>query len=164
MSADAPRELDPATLDLGHLALFVGYAFSDAVMAALATAGFDDLRFSHGFVIQHLVDEPRTIGALAERMEVTQQGASKVVAELEELGYVERVADPDDARVRHVQLSARGREAVTATRKARERLGRKLAGKCGEVATAECRRVLACALEQLGGAEAVRRRRVTPPR
>ena len=118
----APRpDLDPAALDVGHLALFVGYAFADAVMAALGEAGFADLRFSHGFLIQHLIEGGRTIGELAQRMEMTQQGASKAVAELEALGYVERGTD-EDARVRRVQLSARGREALAATRRARERL------------------------------------------
>jgi DNA-binding MarR family transcriptional regulator len=149
---DAPPPVDLAALDLGHLALFVGYAFSDAVMAALATAGFADLRFSHGFLVQHLIDGPRSIGALAERMEITQQGASKVVAELESLGYVERIADPDDARVRHVQLSPRGREAVATTRRVRERLSRKLNAQVGDKALADCRRTLAAALDQLGGA------------
>jgi DNA-binding MarR family transcriptional regulator len=157
-------DVDLGALDLGHLALFVGYAFSDAVMDALGTAGFADLRFSHGFVVQHLIDGPRTIGALAERMQITQQGASKAVAELETLGYVERVPDPTDARVRNVQLSTRGREAVTASRKARERLMRKLASTCGEKTVVEGKRILAALLDQLGGAEAVKRRRVTPPR
>ena len=41
-----------------------------------------------------------TIGALAERLEVTQQAASKSVADLERRGYVERTPDPDDARAR----------------------------------------------------------------
>jgi DNA-binding MarR family transcriptional regulator len=157
-------EPDPAQLDLGHLALFVGYAFADGVMQALAAAGFADLRFSHGFVVQHLIDGPLTIGALAERMEITQQGASKAVAELEGLGYVERVTDPDDARVRQVQLSARGREAVAATRKVRQRLARQLSAHCGDKAITDCKRVLAKVLQELGGAEAVRRRKVRPPR
>jgi DNA-binding MarR family transcriptional regulator len=161
----APRpDLDPAALDVGHLALFVGYAFADTVMATLGDAGFADLRFSHGFVVQHLIDGARTIGELAERMAVTQQGASKAVAELQALGYVERGTDDEDARVRLVRLSARGREAVAATRRARERLQRRLAARTGEKTVADARRLLARLLDELGGAESVRRRRVTAPR
>lgn len=158
------HELNPAALDVGHLALFVGYAFADAVMVALGEAGFADLRFSHGFLIQHLVDGGRTIGELAQRMEMTQQGASKAVAELEALGYVERGADEEDARVRRVQLSARGREALAATRRARERLQRRLASRAGDKTLKDARRLLARLLDELGGADAVRRRRVTAPR
>jgi DNA-binding MarR family transcriptional regulator len=165
MRAHAPRpDLDPAALDVGHLALFVGYAFADAVMAALGEAGFADLRFSHGFLIQHLIEGGRTIGELAQRMEMTQQGASKAVAELEALHYVERRTDDEDARVRRVQLSTRGREALAATRRARERLQRRLASRTGDKTVKDARRLLARLLDELGGTDAVSRRRVSAPR
>ena len=82
-------------------------------------AGFEDVRFSHGFVFQHLLREPMTVGALARAMGVTQQRASKAAAELEELGYVRREVDPADARVRRLVLTARGHGAVAAARLAR---------------------------------------------
>lgn len=158
---DAP---DPSALDLGHLALFTGYAFADRVMTDLAAQGFGDLRFAHGFVVQHLIEAERTIGELAERMAITQQGASKAVAELEGLGYLERSSDPGDARVRRIRLSARGRAAVAATRRLRAQLERRLSSKVGQEGFAAARAVLARLLDELGGAEAVRRRRVQPPR
>src|SRR5204863_3802125 len=95
----------PAALDLGYLAQFVGAAFASAVQERLAAEGFDGLRFSHGYLVQHLVEGERTIGELAERLEVTQQAVSKTVAELEGLGYLERLADAADARVRRVRLT-----------------------------------------------------------
>ena len=67
-----------------------------------------DLRFADGVVFQHLVPGPIAIGALAERLGVTQQAASKAVADLERRGYVERAAGAADGRVRHVSLTARG--------------------------------------------------------
>lgn len=48
---------------------------------------------------------------------MTQQAASKSVAELETLGYVERSTDEADARIRRVRLSERGREVVAFTRR-----------------------------------------------
>jgi DNA-binding MarR family transcriptional regulator len=158
------KDPEPATLDLGHLALFVGYAFAGAVQERIAEAGFEGLRFSHGFVVQHLIDGERTIGELAERLEVTQQAASKTVAELEALGYLERVADPEDARIHRVRLSARGSAVVAATRKARAALERKLEARHGARGVAAARAVLAGVLDSLGGVEAVRGRRVLPPR
>jgi DNA-binding MarR family transcriptional regulator len=158
------QRVDPGSLDIGYLALFVGQAFSEAVLVALAAAGHGELRSSHGFVIQHVIDADRTIGELAERMRVTQQGASKAVAELEALGYFERIADPDDARIRRVHLSARGREAVQVTRSAREKIARQLTAQIGEAASHSCRRTLARMLDTLGAAEAVRQRKVPVPR
>ena len=38
------------------------------------------------------------------------QGASKLVIDLERLGYVERRGDPDDGRNRYVALTARGED------------------------------------------------------
>ncbi|HVJ18297.1 MAG TPA: helix-turn-helix domain-containing protein [Polyangiaceae bacterium] len=158
------RAVEPADLDLGHLAQFVGYAFADAVQRALEAEGFVGLRFSHGFVFQHLIETERSIGELARRMQVTQQAASKAVVELEQLGYVERSVDELDARTRRVGLSARGRAAVEAARRARGQVERKLASKLGARALSVCRADLARMLDELGGAEAVRRRRIVPPR
>jgi len=90
-----------------------------AVKARLAADGFDDLRFGDGVVFQHLVEGRVTVTVLAERLGVTQQAASKAVADLERRGYVRRVADPADARARLVELTARGRGAVSGARRHR---------------------------------------------
>ncbi|GAA2869109.1 MarR family winged helix-turn-helix transcriptional regulator [Nonomuraea rubra] len=156
--------VEPRDLDLGTLALFVGSAAASAVQEELAAQGFTGLRVSHGYVFQHLVEEPRTIGELAVRMEVTQQAASKVVAELEGLEYVERVPDPRDARIRRVRLTGRGREAVAAARRARAAQEDRLAERGGRERVEACRALLAELLAELGGAGAVRRREVRPPR
>ncbi|MEU3275652.1 helix-turn-helix domain-containing protein [Streptomyces antibioticus] len=70
-------------MDTGTLALFVGHATAALVQGQLAEQGFGDLRFSHGYVFQHLIDEEPTVGELAAHLAMTQQGASKAVAELE---------------------------------------------------------------------------------
>jgi DNA-binding MarR family transcriptional regulator len=157
-------EIDPKQLDVGHLALFVGYAFAELTEAELDEAGFGDLRFSHGFVFQHLVDGPKPIGELAKRMKITQQGASKVVVELESMGYVERIPSPEDARVRAVTLTRKAEEAVAKSRKIRAKLSKKLAELHGPEEVEKCRLILAELLDTLGGADAVRGRRVTGPR
>ncbi|MQY05563.1 MarR family winged helix-turn-helix transcriptional regulator [Actinomadura macrotermitis] len=155
--------VEPRDLDTGTLALFVGSAAVTAVREQLEAAGFTGLRTSHGYVFQHLVDGRPTIGELAARLEMTQQGASKAVAELERLGYVERVPGERDARVRLVALTARGRAAVEAARSARRELEERLRARCGEQGLDETRRMLVELLDELGGTEAVRRRDVRPP-
>src|SRR5688500_13645873 len=102
---------------------------ADEVQRRIAADGMDDLRFADGVVFQHLVPGPLPIGALSERLGVSQQAASKAVADLERRGYVERAADPGDARVRRVSLSARGRAAIEAGRRHRAALESELADK-----------------------------------
>ncbi|MFD3454357.1 MarR family winged helix-turn-helix transcriptional regulator [Streptomyces sp. NPDC058691] len=161
---DPTEPPEPLGLDTGTLALFAGSAAADAVQAELAAQGFGDLRTSHGYVFQHLVHGQPTVGDLAAKLGMTQQGASKAVVELERLGYAERVPDPADARVRLVRLTPRGREAVAAARRARSALEERLTRRCGAERLTAGRAVLAELLEELGGAEGVRRRDVRPPR
>ena len=150
-------ELDPAQLDVVLAALFAGLALNERVTERLHTDGFDDVRFSHGFVFQHLVPGPLAVGELARRMGVSQQAASKAAAELERLGYVERAPDPADARVRRLALSARGRAARAA-------VADELAGVLGPRRAETLRRTLLDALAAAGGLDAVRARRVPPVR
>lgn len=160
----AAAPVDPTELDIGSLALFFGLAAAAEVEQDIAGRGLRGLRFSHGYVFQHLIDDEPTIGRLADALDMTQQGASKAVAELERLGYVERVPDPADARVRRVRLNARGRAAVDAARGARRAQDERLAELCGTDRLEIVRTVLAELLESLNGSEAVRRRRLRPPR
>ena len=141
-----------------------GLALTTEALRRLHAAGYSDLRISHGFVVQHLVQGPVRVGDLAARMGVTQQAASKAVAELTALGYLERGADPADARVRRIGLSARGRAAVATTRAVRADIERELAAALGADRVEAARRTALDALEWAGGADAVRARRVPAPR
>jgi DNA-binding MarR family transcriptional regulator len=152
-------ELDAVT------ALYLsGLALTTEALRRLHAAGHPDLRISHGFVVQHLVEGPVRIGDLATRMGVTQQAASKSVSELEALGYLERTADPRDGRARRVGLSGRGRAAVETTRAVRAGIERELAAALGAERLDAARMTALAALEWAGGAEAVSARRVPPPR
>lgn len=160
MKTDEPISLE--SLDLAYLAYFAGMQFNRAVLDALHAAGHAEVRQSHGFVIQHLVAGPLLITELAQRMGVTQQAASKSVAEMESLGYLE-AAPSKDARSRPVRLSRRGRALLASGRKRREELlsqcFKDVPG-CDQDAT---RRTLVHCLEFFGGVEAVQGRRVREP-
>jgi DNA-binding MarR family transcriptional regulator len=160
-----PRmRFEPAQADLSLAALFAGWAMAGELQGRLARDGYADLRFADGFVFQHLVGGPVTIGALAERLEVTQQAASKSVADLERRGYVSREPDPDDARARRVTLTARGRAAIESARGHRTEIDAELANRLGPRRTESARRLLVDVIDELGAAAAVRARRVRPPR
>lgn len=159
----AQAAVRPESLDLGYLALFVGMRMNEVVLEELHAAGFPDVRHSHGYVFQHLLGGARSIGELGVLLEVTQQAASKTIAELQALGYVEDVAS-EDARVRRVGLSARGRAVIDKTRGLRATLEARFKRAQGARAVDEAREVLTRVLESLGGLEAVRGRRIRMPR
>lgn len=155
--------VDPASLDLPTLTALAGLAANEHLLAEVRAAGHPDVRIAHGYVFQHLVEGAPTVGELAARLGVTQQAASKAVAELEGLGYVERRTDPADARIRRLALTERGAAAVAEARTARAALEAAIAEDVGEDAVATARAVLVAVLRRTGGLEGVAARRVRPP-
>lgn len=158
--ADSP--VVPAELDLGYLGLFLGLRINELVVESLASAGFRKAKQSHGYVVQHLIERDRTITELANRMEVTQQAASKMVAEMVEIGILESVV-AEDRRARRIRLSRRGWQSVRLARKARRRVEARLIARTG-VAYGEARRTLLECLTELGGLRRIESRRVREPR
>lgn len=53
-------------------------------------------------------------GELAEHTMITTGGMTKRLDRLEQNGLIERRVDPDDARIRRVRLTERGREVIDA--------------------------------------------------
>jgi len=156
-------EYQGVDVDLSLASLFAGWALADELQRRLVADGFADVRFADGFVFQHLAEEPVTIGALADRLAVTQQAVSKSIADLERRGYVERRPDPDDARARRVALTARGAGAIEAARVHRAAISAELAERLGPRRVEGARRVLLDVIAGLGADTAVRNRRVRPP-
>jgi DNA-binding MarR family transcriptional regulator len=152
--------VEPRSLALSHLAHFVGLAANRQLLGELREAGFGDVRESHGFLIQHLLRGPHSVGELSALLGVTQQAVSKTVAELTAAGYLES-SPAKDARVRLVQLSPRGHACVLLSRQLRERLERRLEKALGKKRVQQTQRALAEALELLGGVAAVKQRRIT---
>ena len=121
--------------------------------------GFSETRQSHGYLIQHLIEAERTITELASRMEVTQQAASKMVAEMARRGIVELIVS-EDRRAKRVRLSTQGWESVKQARKIRGDLEKRLEKVLGAGAYQESKAALLKALDALGGVERVRTRRL----
>ena len=71
-----------------------------------------ELRPSTAQVIPNLPPEGLRMTELAARLRLTLQRAGQLVAELEEVGYLERVPDPADGRARRVVFTRRGRTLV----------------------------------------------------
>lgn len=157
-------DVDPLSLDLATLSWLAGSAANELLLAAIQKGGHPHLRISHGYVFQRLIGGPKTIGALAEHLGVTQQAASKVVAELTRYGYLTSVICEDDRRVRQIALSHLGEDAVETARSARLELEARLLSTVDPQTMASARRALTCLLDAAGGLEATRRRRVRSPK
>ena len=95
------------------LLLFAAFrAVIDRAHAELAEHGHPDVRPMHGFVFQAIGTGGTTAVELAARLGVTKQAAGKTITALERQGYLERAADPRDARAKTVRLTARGVEVL----------------------------------------------------
>ena len=78
----------------------------------LADAGHPAARPIHGFALQALGRDGVTVSELGRRLGVSKQAAAKTVASLETLGYVIRVAHPEDQRAALVKRAALGEEML----------------------------------------------------
>lgn len=154
-------ELDPQELDLPTLVALAGAAANEHLLARLREQGYTGVRTSYGYVIQNLIDQTPTVGELAVRLDVTQQAASKSVVEMEALGWVSRIPDNADSRVRRVILTRHGQALLDAGRAARTELERAVAAELGDLS--EAKRVLVSLLEHTGALAAVTRRQARPP-
>ncbi|MFI6097775.1 MarR family winged helix-turn-helix transcriptional regulator [Lentzea sp. NPDC051213] len=141
-------------IDLATLAYLAGSSANDAILRRLHEIGHDGVRVSHGFVVQHLIEGEPTVSELGDLLGVTQQAASKQLLELERLGYVARVPDRVDSRVRRARLTDRGRRLVEDSR----RIRRELDVHGGDAA----KRALIRLLDATGGTEKVLKRQVAP--
>ena len=154
--------VDPEELDLAYLALFVGQRVNELVVNRMKKEGAAHVRQSHGYVIQHLMERERSITELARRMEVTQQAASKSVAELIRLRMAE-AAPSQDKRAKTIQLTRRGRAVVEKAREVRAKIDRDLARELGRKDYERVKRGLLACLKELGGVARVKARRVKEP-
>lgn len=106
MSSDPPGFELPLRLLLGFRVLI------DELHAELARQGHPELRPMHGFVFQAIGPVGTTAAELGRRLGVSKQAAAKHIDALEALGYVERLADPADARSKRVRLTRRGVDSL----------------------------------------------------
>ncbi|MGI8857690.1 MAG: MarR family winged helix-turn-helix transcriptional regulator [Thermomicrobiales bacterium] len=137
-------------------------AACDAGVTRRVAAGFGDVRPAHGYVFQHLIAGPVRITELARKLGMTAQGASKLVIELERLGYVIRRGDPSDQRNRLVSLTERGWAVIEAGRAARADINAELRGLLGDPAADQLLITLQYLAEHTGGLQELLARRLRP--
>ena len=124
----------------------------DELHRRLHEQGYDEIRPGHGCVFRFIDEEGTRLTELAERSGYTKQAVGEVVADLEALGYVERVPDPADGRAKTIVLTERGREALAAGRQVFADIERRWAEQFGEERIAQLRRTVELLIEYERGA------------
>ena len=94
--------------DLGVLASRLLFSLQDELFTRLAVDGYDDLHPRHASVLAYLDEDGIRATELARLSGLNKQIVGRIVDELEELGYVERRADPQDRRAKLIFPTRRG--------------------------------------------------------
>jgi DNA-binding MarR family transcriptional regulator len=81
---------------------------NERLVAALRTRGYADVRLAHSTVLANLDLSGNTVSEIAARALVPKQAASKLVLELEEMGYLTRAVHELDGRSAVVRFTRRG--------------------------------------------------------
>jgi len=135
------RTVDRQT-DFGVLLNLAFGALKHEMHAHMADAGFDDLGPSFGYVFRLVDQDSPSLGELAARLDITPQGALKIVADMVDKGYLHRIDDGTDGRIKRVALSARGKRALAEARRFHGLFERDLGSRLGARRVATARAVL----------------------
>lgn len=127
MSTPTSEDNDPT---LGAMFRLIHSAMVGEYARWLETTDHHDIRPAHAAILQPLWQAPegKRLTTLASTANITKQSAGALVDSLEASGYVERVADPEDARATRIRLTVRGRRYARDVR----RFGRELEARLAE--------------------------------
>lgn len=116
--------------------------FSEELYRRFEAAGFGDIRPGHGCVFGNIDAEGSRLTDMADRARMTKQSVGEVATDLERRGYVERLPDATDGRVKIIRLTDRGREAHRLAREMIDEIEDDWAERYGEAEIAALRATL----------------------
>ncbi len=141
MTPKAPAP-DDAPVDFGVLLNLAFGSFKTQLHAALARAGFDDIGASFGYVFRLLAAEPSNLRDVAQALAISAPGALKIVNDMVDKGYVERLEHALDARQKLLALTPRARRAMAIARRSHAEFEQALAQRVGARQAAAARAAL----------------------
>ena len=98
--------------NIGVLFQLLSRDFERRARGTLQERGHTDLLPSHQVVFASLGRDGTRLTTLARHAGMTKQAMGQIVDDLEQLGYVERIPDPDDGRAKIVRFTAAGLDFV----------------------------------------------------
>jgi DNA-binding MarR family transcriptional regulator len=104
--------------------------------------GFDDLEPAHLVVLQYPGPQGKRPSELAAELQISKQALNYLLGELERLGYLERVPDPDDGRSKRIAITPRGMALIPVIRAAVGEIETAWAKQLGRKRFAELRSLL----------------------
>ncbi len=94
---------------VGHLLFRAARLWNELAIGRIQRQTGIHVKLSHTAMFPHLALEGSRITDLAERMGISKQAVGKMVDEMESLGFLERIPDPEDRRAKLVRFSEKGR-------------------------------------------------------
>lgn len=88
---------------------------NEQIVSALRTRGYPDVRIAHSTVLANLDLGGSSVSAIAARALVPKQAVSKLVLELDEMGYLSREVHDLDRRWVIVRLTRKGTKLMHVT-------------------------------------------------
>lgn len=86
--------------------------FEEWTISRLCKHGYDNFKIAYMPVLMNVMPEGTNNNELAKKARVTKQAMSKVVMELQEMGYIKSKADVDDKRNSIFSLTDKGKKMV----------------------------------------------------
>lgn len=140
-STDRERRANTIAM-LGQAYSLLGFKIVDGVVGA----GYPQ-KPSHSAVFAQISREGSRLTDLAKGANMTPQSMGELIAELVELGYVERRPDPTDGRAKLIVLTERGNACIDAGQSTIEGLEQRITDVLGPRGHRQLRTLLAKLLE-----------------
>jgi DNA-binding MarR family transcriptional regulator len=107
-----PIGCGPYPYNFGKLIRMLRVSFDNWALARLAEKGYGDFKMGYMPFLMNIGPEGSTNKEIAERARVTKQAMSKVIRELEDLGYIKIEPHCTDKRCQLIMLKPRGEELI----------------------------------------------------
>jgi DNA-binding MarR family transcriptional regulator len=121
---------------LGQVLFKCARLFNEQALERLRERTGLPLRAAHTALLPHVDFEGTRLTELARRMGVSKQAVHQLVGEMEAMGALERVPDPDDGRARLIRFSEGGMQGMVVGLQVLDELRRHAEGEIGVERTA----------------------------
>lgn len=78
------------------------------IMNCLHQTGYQGLKLSHALILLQLSDKGARISDIASSQAVSKQAIGQIATELEHLGFIQKLNDPNDKRAKRIMISSQG--------------------------------------------------------